>query len=85
MIAIKGTTVVETLEMDLSPPKTAIATKTDKTRAVMAGEIVVVFWIDSVIELTWVKVPIPNKATSTPARAKKMASGLHFSPIPKSI
>ena len=43
MMAIKGTTVVETLEIDLSPPKTAIATKTDKTRAVMAGEIVVVF------------------------------------------
>ena len=43
MIAIKGTTVVETFEMDLSPPKTAIATNTDNTRAVMAGEIVVVF------------------------------------------
>ena len=85
MIAIKGTTVVETLEMDLSPPKTAIATKTDNTRAVMAGEIVVVFWIDSVIEFTWVKVPIPNKATSTPARAKKIASGRHFSPIPRRI
>ena len=58
MIAIKGTTAVETFEIDLSPPKTAIATKIDKTRAVIAGEIVVVFWIDSVIELTWVKVPI---------------------------
>ena len=85
MIAIKGTTVVETLEMDLRPPKTAVATNTDNTRAVIAGEIAVVFWIDSVIELTWVKVPIPNKATSTPARAKKMARGRHFSPIPKSI
>ena len=85
MIAIKGTTVVETFEIDLSPPKTAIATKTDKTRAVIAGEIVVVFWMDSVIELTWVKVPIPNKATNTPARAKKMASGRHFSPIPRRI
>ena len=84
-MAIKGTTVVETLEMDLRPPKTAIATNTDNTRAVMAGEIVVVFWIDSVIEFTWVKVPIPNKATSTPARAKKMASGRHFSPIPRRI
>ena len=51
MMAIKGTTVVETFEMDLSPPKTAIATKADKTRAVIAGEIVVVFWIDSVIEI----------------------------------
>ena len=85
MIAIKGTTVVETLEMDLRPPKTAIATNTDNTRAVIAGEIVVVFWIDSVIELTWVKVPIPSKATSTPARAKKIASGRHFSPIPRRI
>ena len=84
-MAIKGTTVVETFEMDLSPPKTAIATNTDKTRAVIAGEIDVVFWIDSVIEFTWVKVPIPNKATSTPARAKKMASGRHFSPIPRRI
>ena len=43
MMAIKGTTVVETFEMDLSPPKTAIPTNTDNTRAVMAGEIVVVF------------------------------------------
>ncbi|CIV37424.1 Uncharacterised protein [Streptococcus pneumoniae] len=85
MRAIKGTTVVETLEIDLSPPKTAIATKTDKTRAVMAGEIVVVFWIDSVIELTWVKVPIPKRATNTPATANKTASGRHFSPIPRRI
>ena len=84
-MAIKGTTAVETFEMDLSPPKTAIPTNTDNTRAVMAGEIVVVFWTDSVIELTWVKVPIPNKATSTPAIAKKIASGRHFSPIPRRI
>lgn len=84
-MVIKGTTVVETLEIDLSPPKTAIATKTDKTRAVMTGEIVVVFWIDSVIELTWVKVPIPKRATNTPATANKTASGRHFSPIPRRI
>ena len=60
MIAIKGTTVVETFEIDLVHQKRQSFTKTDNTRAVMAGEIVVVFWIDSVIELTWVKVPIPT-------------------------
>ena len=32
------------------------------------------------MELTWVMVPIPKRATRTPATAKKIASGRHFSP-----
>ena len=37
---------------------------------------------EAVMELTWVIVPIPKRATRTPATAKKLASGRHFSPIP---
>ena len=44
--------MVETFEIDLSPPKTAIPTNIERTRAVMVGDKLVVFCIDSVMELT---------------------------------
>ena len=43
LLAIKGTTAVETFDMDLRPPKTAIPTKMDKIRAVITGSTWAVF------------------------------------------
>jgi len=76
---------LELIEIAIRDYLPILKEKIDKTSAVIVGSILAVFCTDSVMEFTWVKVPIPKSATSTPATAKKIARGRHFSPIPRRI
>lgn len=78
MMVIKGIMVVEIFEMDLSLLKIVIVINIDNIRVVIVGEIVVVFWIDFVIELIWVKVLIFNKVIKIFVRVKKIVRGCYF-------
>ena len=37
------------------------------------------------MEFTWVKVPMPNRPTHTPKKAKSFASQRQFLPMPRSM
>ena len=57
-------------------------TRTAKTILMIFGDQPTVLLSESVIELTCVKVPEPNKATVTPKIEKATAKGFQRFPIP---
>ena len=82
MTAIKGMTLAATLAMLCRPPMVMAAIRIVSTAPVSTLDRPKEISALSTMALTCGKVPIPKYATRMVAAAKKVASGLYFSPMP---
>ena len=80
-MAMKGTTLLDTLEMDWIPPRVTSATIRVSTTAVTSRGTEKERLMASERALTCGKVPMAKKAAPMPDRANSLASGLEPSPF----